>query len=343
MKKSKRLFCITPNQRIIAMKRFIACASFVLIFVFLMGNISFAVDLGMMTGSEKGTYYQFGLNMKALGEQHGYNLNVYNSTGSVENVYAVYNRPRTQMGIVQSDVLAFVVKVKSDASLKRIARKTKMIFPLYDEEVHLLARSGINIFDDLEGKRVAIGREGSGSFLTAKLLFELSGIMPGATVAKGTEEALSMLKNGELDAMFYVAGFPVALFAENVTPKDNLHLLTITNKSITEFYPETVIPPKTYAWQDREVKTIAVKAVLVSFDFRRNNCENVGSFAATLYDNIEWLRQNGHSKWKSVNLDYPLKGWRQYECVKKHLKNYGVETEHLGDENPLLKAIKEIL
>ncbi|ACN17349.1 conserved hypothetical protein [Desulforapulum autotrophicum HRM2] len=325
------------------MKKSFFLASFVLISVLLLSNTSVAVDLGIMTGSEKGTYYQFGLDMMALGKQHGFNLNVYNSTGSVENIYAVYNRPRTQMGIVQSDVLAFVVKVKSDATLKRIARKTKMIFPLYDEEVHLLARTGINIFDDLEDKRVAIGKEGSGSFLTAKLLFELSGIMPQTTVSVGTLEAITMLKQGEIDAMFYVAGFPVKLFAENVIMDDNLHLVTITNKSITEFYPETVIPPKTYAWQEKEVKTIAVKAVLVSFDFRRNNCENVGSFAAMVYENLDWLKQNGHAKWKSVALDYPLKGWRQYDCVKKHLKHSRVEIEPAGDGNPLLKAIKEIL
>ncbi|MBI9089691.1 MAG: TAXI family TRAP transporter solute-binding subunit [Desulfobacterium sp.] len=325
------------------MKKVVAIASFVLISLLLLADFSLAVDLGMMTGGRKGTYYQFGLNMMELAKQHGFDLHVHNSTGSVENVYAVYKRPKTQMGIVQSDVLAFVLKVKSDATLKRIARKTKMVFPLYDEEVHLVARPGINAFDDLEGKRVAIGKEGSGSFLTSKLLIEVSGVNPKTTVTVGTLEALSMLKKGEIDAMFYVAGVPVKLFSENIAKQDNLHLVTITNKSILEFYPDAVIPTGTYAWQNNDVKTIAVKAVLTSFDFRRNNCDHVGKFAGVVYNNLGWLRQNGHPKWKSVNLDYPLKGWSQYGCVKKYINPSDTGSQVKGDVNPLLEAIKEML
>ena len=108
----------------------------------------FAVDLTLMTGGEKGTYYQFGLNLKELVKSKGVTLDVVNSTGSIENLYAVYQRPHTQMGIVQSDVLAFVTRVQSDPVLKRIASKTRMIFPLYNEEVHLLGRREIRNFDD---------------------------------------------------------------------------------------------------------------------------------------------------------------------------------------------------
>jgi len=57
--------------------------------------IIFAVDLGMITGSKKGTYFQFGLNMMKMAKQYGFDLQVYNSRGPVENVYAVYNRPKT--------------------------------------------------------------------------------------------------------------------------------------------------------------------------------------------------------------------------------------------------------
>jgi hypothetical protein len=96
-----------------------------------------ATDLGLITGGEKGTYYQFGLNLQALAKQHGVNLSVYPSRGPIENVFAVYQRPATQLGIVQSDVLAFVSRVQTDPVLKRIAKKTKMVFPLYNEEIHI--------------------------------------------------------------------------------------------------------------------------------------------------------------------------------------------------------------
>ncbi len=316
----------------------------ILVIFFLTGisGISSAVDLGIITGGTQGTYFQFGLDMMKMSKQYGFDLDVYNSRGSVENVYAVYKRPKTQMGIVQSDVLAFVLKVKTNATLRRIARKIKMIFPLYNEEVHLLGKNKIHSFDDLEGKIVAIGKEGSGTYMTSRLLFEVSGIKPEKLLPIGTDKALSKLRQGSIDAMFYVAGFPVKLFSENVSAAEGLHLVPITNKSITEFYPTASIPSNTYAWQPETINTVAVKAVLISFDFRRNNCDHVGRFAELVYNNLDYLRKNGHPKWKSVDLDYPLKGWDQYDCVKKYI-HADMDKEHPMEKNPLLEAIKKIL
>jgi TRAP-type uncharacterized transport system substrate-binding protein len=96
-------------------------------------------------------------------------------------------------------------------------------------------------------------------------------------------------------------------------------LIPITNRKAAEFYQQTRIPGGTYRWQLAEVITVAVKAVLVSFDFRNLDCESVGRLAQILYENISWLRENGHPKWKSVDLDFPLKGWEQYDCVRKYL------------------------
>src|SRR5262249_38425176 len=77
-----------------------------------------ASELGVITGGEKGTYYQFGLNLQRLVKQTGIDLSVYTSKGSIENIYAVYQRPATQLGIVQSDVLAFVSRVQTDPVLQ---------------------------------------------------------------------------------------------------------------------------------------------------------------------------------------------------------------------------------
>src|SRR5438874_5038690 len=223
---------------------------------------SSAVDMGIVTGSEKGTYYQFGLNLKTLAKRHDINLSVATSTGSVENIFAVYQRPATQLGIVQSDVLAFVTRVGTDPALKRIASKIRMVFPLYNEEIHILARKSIADFDDLADKRVAVGREGSGTYLTARLMFKVAEVEPREMVNVDTDEALAELKAGRIDAMFYVAGAPVKLFAESVTGADDLTLVPVTNKRITEFYPAAEIAANTYRWQPKALSTVAVKAVL---------------------------------------------------------------------------------
>ncbi|MGD8262509.1 MAG: TAXI family TRAP transporter solute-binding subunit, partial [Desulfobacterales bacterium] len=289
------------------MKRFLT-TSLAMILVLMCASVTLAIDMGIVTGGPKGTYYQFGLNMQRLVQQNGINLKVANSKGSVENIYAVYKRPHTQLGLVQSDVLAFVSRVQTDPILKRIAQKIKLVFPLYNEEIHLVGNRDIRDFDDLAGKKVAIGKEGSGTYLTSKLLFEISEIEPAELLAIGTDEALAQLKAGRIDAMFYVAGVPVKLFQENVSERDELSVIPILNKNLTEFYPLAKIPAKTYPWQIEPVNTIAVKCALVTFNFRGINCDYVGRFANIIHENLEWLQINGHPKWNLVDLNYPLKG-----------------------------------
>jgi TRAP-type uncharacterized transport system substrate-binding protein len=120
------------------------------------------------------------------------------------------------MGIVQSDVLAFVFRIQNDPSSGASRGEVKLVFPLYNEEIHILGRKGITDFDDLADRRVAIGREGSGTYLTARILLKMADITPREVVLIDTDEALAELKACRIDAMFYVAGYPVKLFTEKV-------------------------------------------------------------------------------------------------------------------------------
>ena len=74
----------------------------------------------------------------------------------------------------------------------------------------------------------------------------------------------------------------------------------------------------------------------------------VGRFAQILYENIGWLRENGHPKWKSVDLDFALKGWEQYDCVRRYLVKKGAPAapavpRPAGEINPIMEAVKDIL
>jgi uncharacterized protein len=147
--------------------------------------------------------------------------------------------------------------------------------------------------------------------------------------------------------MFYVAGYPVKLLKEDVTDQDGLELIPIMNKSVLEFYPQAEIPAGTYAWQPNAISTAAVKAVLVSFDFRRRDCDNVGRFAQLLSRGLDNLQRNGHAKWKAVDLNYPLRGWEQYDCVRKYLGKAAPATTtapgQRSGQNPVFDAIKGAL
>src|SRR4030042_5373487 len=99
-----------------------------LVVVMVTSSVSDGQEMGIITGNKRGTYYQFGLNLAQLVKSSGIKLNVLDSAGSVQNVLAVYKAPGTQLGIVQSDVLAFISKIQTDAALPKVANRTSMVF-----------------------------------------------------------------------------------------------------------------------------------------------------------------------------------------------------------------------
>ena len=161
-----------------------------------------------------------------------------------------------------------------------------------------------------------------------------------------TDQALAELKAGRIDAMFYVAGYPVKLLTEGVAAEDNLTLVPITNKSITEFYPRAEIPAGTYAWQPAAVNTVAVKAVLISFDFRRKDCDAIGQFAQIVSTNLPLACPERPPEVEGGRRRRPLKGWEQYDCVARFLRKPGgasAPTPKPSSLNPVMDAIKDLL
>ena len=299
-------------------KRWAVCLVIVLVCCCAVSGTA-AADLGLITAGANGTYHQFGLDLKRLVKRNGIDLTVHLSHGSVDNIFAVHQRVGIQMGIVQSDVLAFVAALPSNPAVTQIAQNTRMVFPLFSEEVHVLGRREIADFQQLAGMRVAVGAEGSGTNLTARLLFKLAGIAPGETLQLESSKALAQLKAGRIDAMVYVAGYPVKLFKDQVTAADGVALLPISNKTVLDAYDAAEIPASVYDWQTTPVSTAAVRAVLVSHAVRGPGCEQIGRFAYQVASGMDWLLKNGHPRWKQVELDRPLAGWEQYDCVRRHL------------------------
>jgi uncharacterized protein len=311
-----------------------------------LAGVAAGTDLGLITGGEGGTYYQFGQDLKRLLRAHGINLTVYPSKGGVDNIYAMSQRPAVQLAIVQSDLLAFVADQQSNPAIARIARGIQLVFPLYDEDVHVLARRELGRLDALAGKRVAIGREGSGTYLTARLLLKLADVTPAELVPIDGADALVQLKAGAIDAMVAVIAAPVGRFRADVKPEDGLALIPITTPAIVERYAPVEIPAATYAWQSTAVSTVAVKAVLVAYDVRRRECESIGRFAHHVIAGMDWLARNGHPQWKRVDLAQPVKGWEQYDCVRKYAgppEDGGSPSASAGERNPIADAIKDAL
>lgn len=282
----------------------------------------------VMTGGATGTYIQIGRDLAGVMAECGQTLDVVESAGSLENFMAVRTRGNTQFGIVQNDVLEYLKTYSADdPAVARAIQGVRIAFPLYDEEVHILARSDIGSVGDLAGKRVAIGVENSGTFLTASLVLDLTGTRPAERRKIAPAEALPALKAGEIDAFFYVAGAPTALFAEGDIDAGQFHLVPVTDETLQSVYDAVTIPANTYPFQPEEVSGIAVKALLMTFEYnpqgnsyQRQSCKAVSDLSHLILTRLPQLQDGGHPKWKNVDLQDIPAGWDIGGCVNAGLQ-----------------------
>ena len=271
---------------------------------------------------------RIGRDLAALGAECGVSLDVRESAGSVENMEAVRDRRATQLGIVQSDVLEyFKTFAGDDAGLRRQADGIRIAFPLYDEEVHVLARRGIGRLADLAGQRVATGAEGSGTRITADLILDLAQVAPAERRALGPEAALEALLAGEIDAMFFVVGAPAELFRSERIDPAAFHLLPIDDPVVAAVYEPVEVPAGTYPFVAEPVQVVAVKAVLVTFDFQpgqnayqAGSCRMLADLGHLMVTRFDKLRESGHPKWRSVDVRDIPPGWEVSPCVLQGLE-----------------------
>jgi uncharacterized protein len=280
-------------------------------------------DMNIVTGGASGTYIQIGKDIAAIAAECGVTLKVNESAGSIENVMAVRDRPRTQLGIAQSDVLEYVRTFQSeDPVLARAAKGIRIVFPLYDEEIHVLAKKEITDLQGLNGKKVSTGVEGSGNSLTASLLLDLLKVQPAERVKLNPADSLAALLKGDIDAFFYVVGAPAALFAKGDIDGQRFHLLPLKESVLQELYTPTKIAAGTYPFQQDPVDVVAVKAVLLTYDwtpkrnaYQASACRTVADFSYLILSRLDQLREKGHPKWKAVDLTALPPGWTVSSCV----------------------------
>jgi TRAP transporter TAXI family solute receptor len=124
-------------------------------------------------------------------------LRILPSEGSLENLKKL-NDPayRVDMGFVQGGVSAGI-SVEKLVSLGSVFHEPLAVF--YRNAMPMVRISG------LKGKRLAIGREGSGTHVLALILLKANGIEPGGATTLmdlGGEDAGQALIEGKIDAAF---------------------------------------------------------------------------------------------------------------------------------------------
>ena len=189
------------------------------------------------------------------------------SRGSVDNVNAIISGLRNS-GFAQSDVAYWAYTGTGTMEGKEPAKDLRTIAALFQEHIHLVAlkKSNINSVKDLKGKRVSLDEPGSGTYVDAKLILESNGLSTSDVKAEALKgkAATDALRNGKVDAIFVVAGFPTGAIVElasavdvKLVPIDGAGAKALTSKY--GFFSQSPIPSGTYEGVD-EVNTVAVGA-----------------------------------------------------------------------------------
>jgi TRAP transporter TAXI family solute receptor len=179
--------------------------------------------VGIVAGSVSGTYSRFAQDLSNVIDEVGdIRMMAMLGKGSQQNIYDLLFLRGIDLAIVQSDVLEALSKNPPVPNLKD---QIRYITKLYDEEIHIIAREEIFSIKQLVGSRVSIGNKGSGTNMTARIVFQSLDI-PVKFVNQPITEAKSELLNGNIDAIVYVAGKPVSSF-ESFTKEDKVRLIKV--------------------------------------------------------------------------------------------------------------------
>lgn len=317
-------------------------------------------SLTMVTGPTVGTYYKIGQDIAKVAASSKLTVDVKESGGSVANIERMSSKENANLGIVQSDVLGFLKRTGGKDGLQSMTWNLRMVFPLYNEEVHIFAPKSISQFEDLKGKRIIVGDEGSGSWVTANNLLAMTKIKPGKTIKMDPAEGVAAVMTGKADALVFVAGKPVKLFKNIEDLKssnnaafqnlaNNFHFLPLIREDMLKEYAAAEITPQDYSFLSTPVPTIAVTAVLVSYDFSgkggpvyRERCAAIKTLSQAIRLNMKWLGERGHPKWREVNPDAEVTLWKRDNCAVQPVVASAQENKpETRLEKELLNAIQK--
>jgi TRAP transporter TAXI family solute receptor len=174
----------------------------------------------MSTGAEDGAYHLFAQQYRTILARQGVRVELRPSAGAVENLSRLLSPDgNIDVGFVQAGITP-----PADAA------KLVSLGAMYYEPLWIFYRGERRLerITSLAHRRVAVGAEGSGTRALALPLLDVSGAA-GATVRTlGGAEALAALRQGRVDAAFFVAAPDAPLVQQLVHARD-LRLMSIVN------------------------------------------------------------------------------------------------------------------
>lgn len=272
-------------------------------------------------GPSGGTFQYFSSGMSGFLSKQIKGVKVSNqaSRGSVENIRKV-NSGRADFGIAYSGDLYLARNGKLSGDTKNYENVHAISF-LYKAPAQLvvLADSGIKKVEDLKGKKVALGGPGSGAAASAERFFKTVGLWDEMDRQfLGYSKAAAAMKDGHIDAMWILAGYPTRAVIE-LAATHKVHLLDLEEIAEAKglykempFYQKLKIPANTY--------------------------EGVTTETSSFFDSALWVANKDVDTkhvHKSIEVIYSDKGLKHLINVKKTAKQMSVQGALTGIVTPL--------
>lgn len=261
----------------------------------------------LATGGTTGTYYAVGSAMATvLNPLLSYTeLNITSTGASKVNVEGITDG-EYDLAILQSDVVTYAHAGENLFSAPETA--AQWVAGLYNETVQITARGGITDVAELKGKTVCVGDAGSGTEFNANQVLEAYGMTQDDinVVHASFGEAAEMLKQGQIDAAFTVAGAPTTAITELATSGMDFSMVSLTQDAVdylTANYPFLVqenLPGDTYDGVEDETVCVAVQAVLVASEDMSEDA--VYELTKAIFENLDDLSV-AHAKFGLVSVE----------------------------------------
>jgi len=167
-------------------------------------------EIVIATGSPDGAYYAFAERYREILARDGITLTIRTTAGSIENQRLLRDGSSgVSLAFIQGGTVA-----GDESELRSLAS-------LYREPLWLFCRTeaAIHRLTDLSGRSIAVGAEGSGTqAISVRLLAEngisADGENPAMFLSMTSADAATALRNGEIDAAFFVVAPQAPLIAE---------------------------------------------------------------------------------------------------------------------------------
>ncbi len=284
------------------MKKFFSYAFVALSFLmFADDSLAATKYVAIGTGSITGVYYPAGGAICRLinrgRKEHGIRCSVESTGGSVSNLNAIRN-DGIDFGIVQSDWQYHAYKGTGFFADQKPFKELRSVFSLYTETftIAVLEKSGIKKIDEIVGKRVNFGPQGSGMNATMEVLMEVKGWTKASFAAVNylqPAEQPKALCEGKIDVMIYAAGNPNGVLQE-AAQTCKVRILSIDRETIDKliksnsFYAQAVIPGGVYAGNPNSIETFGVKASVVTSE--KASLDVVYNMTKAVFENFDNLK-----------------------------------------------------